>query len=256
MQSVAKLCACKLGVLFLRAHIERCYSYPPVPGAMRTYDGSVPSCCFSYLLALSTRSDVILPLSSPIRDVDGHEIHELFVPQNTNVYAHIYNFNRDPSIWGPDAADWKPERWLVPLPESVSKANIQAIYANTCQIYLRCNSTSLLTNFVSLSFIGGPRACMYVWDCVIEMSWADPTTRSGFKFSQLEISKAKVLQRHPADLTGIPYAEVALSQIIPAFQVKPAEDEIVWRFGALLSPSVKESVDVFSPKLPIMISRA
>ena len=79
----------------------------------------------------SARSDIILPLSSPIHDVDGREIHEIFVPKNTNVYAHILNLNRDLSIWGTDAAEWKPERWLAPLPESVARANIQGVYANT-----------------------------------------------------------------------------------------------------------------------------
>jgi hypothetical protein len=88
------------------------------------------------------------------------------------------------------------------------------------------------------------------------VSWADLATRSGFKFSLLEISKAKVFQKHLADLTCLLYPEVALSQIIPAFRVEPTEAEVVWRFGALLSPSVKESVELFSPKLPIMISRA
>ncbi|KAH8984241.1 cytochrome P450 [Lactarius akahatsu] len=108
--------------------------YAPVPGVMRT-----------------TRSDVVLPLSTPIRDVDGREVHEIFVPKNTNVFAQIYNLNRDPSIWGADAAEWKPERWLAPLPQSVADANIQGVYANT------------------MTFIGGTRACI------------------GFKFSQLEM---------------------------------------------------------------------
>ena len=85
----------------------------------------------SLVLLYSARSDIILPLSSPIRDVDGREIHEIFVPKNTNVYAHILNLNRDLSIWGTDAAERKPERWLAPLPESVARANIQGVYANT-----------------------------------------------------------------------------------------------------------------------------
>ncbi|KAI0294461.1 cytochrome P450 [Multifurca ochricompacta] len=108
--------------------------YAPVPGVMRT-----------------ARSDVILPLSTPIHDNDGHEIHEIFVPNDTNVYVQIYNLNRDPSIWGYDAAEWKPERWLAPLPESVVEAKIQGVYANT------------------MTFIGGARSCI------------------GFKFSQLEM---------------------------------------------------------------------
>jgi hypothetical protein len=79
----------------------------------------------------STRSDVLLPLSAPIHDVNGRKIHEVFIPENTNVFLHIWNLNRDPSIWGDDAAEWKPERWLAPLPESVEVAKIQGVYANT-----------------------------------------------------------------------------------------------------------------------------
>ncbi|KAH9057447.1 hypothetical protein EDB87DRAFT_1099524 [Lactarius vividus] len=91
----------------------------------------------------TARSDVVLPLSSPIRDLDGREIHEIFVPENTNLYIQIYNLNRDPLIWGTDAAEWKPERWLAPLPENVAKVNISGVYANT------------------MTFIGGPRSCFF-----------------------------------------------------------------------------------------------
>ncbi|KAH8991720.1 cytochrome P450 [Lactarius akahatsu] len=158
--------------------------YPPGSGVMRT-----------------ARSDVVLPLSSPIHDIDGREIHEIFVPKNTNLFIQIYNLNRDPSIWGSDAAEWKPERWLAPLPESVANANIQGVYANT------------------MTFIGGPRSCI------------------GFKFSQLEM-------------------KVALSLIIPTFRFTPAEVDVVWRFGVIVNPSVKGSVESFLPQLPMVVSRS
>jgi cytochrome P450 len=157
--------------------------YPPLPGVMRT-----------------TRSDAILPLSTPIHDVNGRKVHEVFVPANTDVFVQIHHLNRDPSIWGSDAAEWKPERWLAPLPESVANANIQGIYANT------------------MTFIGGGRSCI------------------GFKFAQLEI-------------------KVVLSQIIPTFRLSPTKAAIFWRFGGVSSPSVEGSVHLFSPKLPIMVSR-
>jgi len=157
--------------------------YPPVAGVLRT-----------------TRSDVILPLSTPIHDANGRSIHEIFIPDDTNVFLHIYNLNRDPSIWGDDAMEWKPERWLAPLPQSVAEANIQGVYANT------------------MTFIGGSRSCI------------------GFKFSQLEM-------------------KVVLSQIIPAFRFAPSKAEIIWRFGGISSPSVKGSVESFSPKLPMIVSR-
>jgi len=56
---------------------------------------------------------------------------KLFVLNNTKVFVQINNLNRDPSIWGSDAAEWNLEHWLAPLPESVAKANIQGVYANT-----------------------------------------------------------------------------------------------------------------------------
>ncbi|KAI0247110.1 cytochrome P450 [Lactifluus subvellereus] len=157
--------------------------YPPVAVLMRT-----------------TRSDVVLPLSTPIHDANGRSIHEIFIPGDTNIFLHVYNLNRDPSIWGDDATEWKPERWLSPLPETVAEANIQGVYANT------------------MTFIGGSRSCI------------------GFKFSQLEM-------------------KVVLSQMIPAFRFAPSKAEIVWRFGNVSSPSVKGSVESFSPKLPMIASR-
>jgi cytochrome P450 len=105
----------------------------------------------STVVTRTALNDTVLPLSAPILDVDGREIQEVFVPKDTNVYIHIYNLNRDPSIWGPDAAEWKPERWLEPLPESVQEAHIQGVYANM------------------MTFIGGPRACLCVGRCLVEI---------------------------------------------------------------------------------------
>jgi len=59
-----------------------------------------------------------------------------------------------------------------------------------------------------------------------------------------------------ADLTTRPHLEVVLSKIIPAFRFSPADADVVWRFGAVLSPAVKGSVDTFQPNLPVIISRA
>ncbi|KAI0258946.1 cytochrome P450 [Gloeopeniophorella convolvens] len=111
--------------------------YAPVPGVMRT-----------------TRADTVLQLSTPIYDTKGREVRELFIPDDTNVFCQIPNLNRDPLIWGPDAAEWKPERWLLPLPESVAEAKIQGVYSNT------------------MTFAGGGRSCI------------------GFKFAQLEMKVA------------------------------------------------------------------
>ncbi|EIM84926.1 cytochrome P450 [Stereum hirsutum FP-91666 SS1] len=123
-----------MGLPFLEAVCrETLRLYPPIAQIPRT-----------------TRKDVILPLGSPIT-IKGNLVSELFIPKNTNIIVSILAVNRDVDIWGPDAGEWKPERWLAPLPENVINAGIPGVYANT------------------LTFLGGGRACI------------------GFKFSELEM---------------------------------------------------------------------
>ncbi|KAF8896610.1 cytochrome P450 [Infundibulicybe gibba] len=72
-------------------------------------------------------------------------------PNNTTVNISILNSNRNPAVWGPDAGEWKPERWLGGLPDTVIDAHVPGIYSHL------------------MTFLGGGRACI------------------GFKFSQLEM---------------------------------------------------------------------
>ena len=88
----------------------------------------------------STRRDAILPLSTPIIGVDGQKMSEILVPNNTNVIISIYAANRNPEIWGPDSHEWKPERWLHPLPETVTNARIPGIYSHLCVLVAFCNA--------------------------------------------------------------------------------------------------------------------
>ncbi|KAF9459159.1 cytochrome P450 [Collybia nuda] len=108
--------------------------YPPVSVVHRT-----------------TCHEAVLPLSTPIRGIDGREMQEIVIPGNTNVILSIIGSNRDPALWGPDSYEWKPERWLSPLPETLTEAHIPGIYSHL------------------MTFLGGGRACI------------------GFKFSQLEM---------------------------------------------------------------------
>ncbi|KAF9002265.1 cytochrome P450 [Cyathus striatus] len=97
------------------------------------------------------RQDIILPLHNPIKGIDGKDMSEIYVPKDTHVIVSIIASNRNPDIWGQDAHEWKPERWLSPLPDSVKDAHIPGVYSNL------------------MTFLGGSRACI------------------GFKFSQLEM---------------------------------------------------------------------
>ncbi|KAJ3572757.1 hypothetical protein NP233_g2868 [Leucocoprinus birnbaumii] len=102
-------------------------------------------------LSRTARKDMVLPLAKPIRTTSGKEITELIIPNGTTIFISITGANTNPDIWGPDSYEWKPERWLEPLPEKVSEAHMPGIYSNL------------------MTFLGGSRACI------------------GFKFSQLEM---------------------------------------------------------------------
>ncbi|KXN87060.1 Cytochrome P450 4F8 [Leucoagaricus sp. SymC.cos] len=99
----------------------------------------------------NVRKDMVLPLSKPLRTTSGTEVTELIVPNGATVFISIIGANTNPEIWGPDSYEWKPERWLKPLPEKVGAAHMPGIYSNL------------------MTFLGGSRACI------------------GFKFSQLEM---------------------------------------------------------------------
>ena len=81
-------------------------------------------------MVLRTNQDNVLPLSKPVIGLDGTEIHEILVPKNTYVNVSILHFNTNPEIWGPDSAEWKPERWLSPLPETVKGTLNTGVYSH------------------------------------------------------------------------------------------------------------------------------
>jgi cytochrome P450 len=74
--------------------------------------------------------DTILPLLFPVTGTDGRTIHEVPVGKGQDIMVAIAAANRDKQIWGPDAHEWKLERFMGPLPESVTRARIPGVYAN------------------------------------------------------------------------------------------------------------------------------
>jgi len=52
------------------------------------------------------------------------------VPKGTNVIVSILACNRNADVWGPDVYEWKPERWLKPLPYTVADAHVPGVYSN------------------------------------------------------------------------------------------------------------------------------
>ncbi|KAJ7444495.1 cytochrome P450 [Mycena latifolia] len=92
----------------------------------------------------------VLPLGTPIVGVDGTPLKTITVPAGTITYVAIAAANHNKQIWGEDALEFRPERWIGGRAESVT-TKMCGVYGNT------------------MTFIGGGRSCI------------------GFKFSQLEM---------------------------------------------------------------------
>ena len=74
--------------------------------------------------------DSMLPVSKPVIGVDGKEMGEVFVPKGTKIFISTLASNRNTELWGPDAYEWKPDRWLSPLPNAVVNAKIPGVYSH------------------------------------------------------------------------------------------------------------------------------
>ncbi|KAH9850326.1 cytochrome P450 [Lenzites betulinus] len=96
-------------------------------------------------------ADTTLPLMTPIRGIDGKLITEIAVPKGTFLVLNLKACDTMEALWGDDAREWKPERWLAPLPHEVEDARIPGVYSHL------------------MTFGAGSYSCI------------------GFKFSQLEM---------------------------------------------------------------------
>ena len=82
------------------------------------------------LMGPRTTKDVALPLSTPLKCVDGETVNEVPIPKGTNLIIGVHQCNRNPDVWGADAGEWKPDRWLSPLPPSLVDARIPGVFSH------------------------------------------------------------------------------------------------------------------------------
>lgn len=92
--------------------------------------------------------DCVVPLGTPVKGRDGKLMSEIHVSKGTEFAVPINDLNRDPSIWGPDADKFNPDRYED---ASIPRTALPGVWGGL------------------LSFIGGPHHCL------------------GFRFALLEI---------------------------------------------------------------------
>ncbi|KAK0455182.1 cytochrome P450 [Desarmillaria tabescens] len=105
---------------------------PPVPSTIR----------------VAAKDDVI-PLRHPFRDNRGILHDSILVKKGEMITIPIMALNRDKSLWGEDAEDYRPERWEK-VPEAVH--TIPGVWGNM------------------MTFIGGPRSCIGYRFAIAELS--------------------------------------------------------------------------------------
>ncbi|OCH90422.1 cytochrome P450 [Obba rivulosa] len=71
------------------------------------------------LMSRTTRAATTLPLQFPVRSTSGAPITEISLSANTNVIISILASNHNKEVWGEDADEWRPERWLTATGERI-----------------------------------------------------------------------------------------------------------------------------------------
>lgn len=128
--------------------------YPPVPFVRRT--------------AVKERT---IPYSEPADLASGDSqprVSSVTIPVGTTIFVGIAGSNSLESVWGPDAKEWKPERWLPTGDAAHHGVRLPGIYSGM------------------MSFLGGGRSCIGYRFAQIEMKIILITLLSKFKFSPTE----------------------------------------------------------------------
>ncbi|GLB36851.1 putative cytochrome P450 [Lyophyllum shimeji] len=122
--------------------------YPPVPFVRRT--------------AVKERT---IPYSEGDDDINPSSVT---IPVGTTLFIGIAGSNRLESVWGPDAKEWKPQRWLAddkPGQPSNSRPRLPGVYGGM------------------MSFLGGGRSCIGYKFAQVEMKILLSALLTKFEFS-------------------------------------------------------------------------
>ncbi|KAJ7087969.1 cytochrome P450 [Mycena belliarum] len=113
-----------------------------------------------YLFRMAMEDDV-LPLAKPYIDQNGQPHESLPIPKGLMMHIPILAINTDKEIWGPDANEFRPERWEK-IPEAAG--DIPGVWANL------------------LTFFAGPHNCIGFRFSLVEMKALLFTLVRAFEF--------------------------------------------------------------------------
>ncbi|KAK0455346.1 cytochrome P450 [Desarmillaria tabescens] len=131
-----------------------------------------------HVLFRESAQDDVLPLSQPIATSDGKLCSQIPICKGQVVMTALYSYNRLPLVWGDDAEEWNPSRFLDGRD---AKQVSLGVYANL------------------LTFSAGIRGCIGWRFAVMELQSVVTELLSNFDFSMPK--GAPRLQHGPAGVT-------------------------------------------------------
>ncbi|KAJ7670063.1 cytochrome P450 [Mycena polygramma] len=103
---------------------------------------------------IALRDDVV-PLATPYTDTKGVVHQNLLIRKGESIFIPIMAINRDRNIWGPDAMEFRPDRWAEGLDGGIAPPTgahaIPGVWGHM------------------LTFHGGPRGCIGFRFALVEM---------------------------------------------------------------------------------------
>ncbi|KAL3961010.1 hypothetical protein ACCO45_006127 [Purpureocillium lilacinum] len=114
-------------------------------------DAEITSAVIDGMPYLNAVCSEVLRTNSPVAQsirVANHDItiQNQFIPKDTLLVLVPWTTNTDPKLWGPDAHEFKPERWLTPEQGGTSATN--------------AGSGGATSNYAFMTFLHGPHSCI------------------------------------------------------------------------------------------------
>ncbi|ESK92120.1 cytochrome p450 [Moniliophthora roreri MCA 2997] len=109
-------------------------------------------------------TDDVIPLSEPILTSDGQYISEILVQKGQKAVVSVCSYNRNKNVFGEDAHEFKPDRWLNDS-DDIQKTASVGVYANLA------------------TFAGGLRSCIGWRFAILELQAFVVELIDNFEFS-------------------------------------------------------------------------
>ncbi|KAG2036791.1 cytochrome P450 [Suillus americanus] len=176
-----------------------------------------------------------VPLQFPVRSLSGEEINTISVAKHQAIVISIIAANHNQAVWGEDASEWKPERWL-----NSTQGQLLCVQKRKSLIKILLDGVKDGVKYTGvyssmMTFLAGNRSCMHDVDLL--------SLNLGLKFAEMEIKDVLA--------TLVPDIHFALPS-------EPDENghvkEIYWKMTSFHTPVVKAPAgDGETPHLPLSL---